>query len=388
MANTASVKKTDAASGNTAAEKTVKKSTSTKAAAKKTQTKAAASKSKAGAKKTVKPAKPYSLVIVESPAKAKTIEKFLGADYKVAASNGHIRDLPKSTMGVDIENNFEPKYIVIRGRASILKELKGYASKAQKVYLATDPDREGEAISWHIANLLELKDEDINRIEFNEITKNAVSNAILHPRAIDKNKVDAQQARRVLDRLVGYKLSPLLWKKVKRGLSAGRVQSVAVRIICDREKEIREFKPEEFWTITALLNSPEGKNFEAKFYGDAKAKIKLSCEADAKKVLAAVEGQDFLIDEVKKGTRKRNPSPPFTTSSLQQDASRKLGFSTKKTMMLAQVLYEGVKVSESDTVGLITYIRTDSVRISAEAKAMAKQYIEDNFGSRYAANNI
>lgn len=383
MANTASVKKTDAASGNTAAEKTVKKSTSTKAAAKKTQTKAAASKSKAGAKKAVKPAKPYSLVIVESPAKAKTIEKFLGADYKVAASNGHIRDLPKSTMGVDIENNFEPKYIVIRGRASILKELKGYASKAQKVYLATDPDREGEAISWHIANLLELKDEDINRIEFNEITKNAVSNAILHPRAIDKNKVDAQQARRVLDRLVGYKLSPLLWKKVKRGLSAGRVQSVAVRIICDREKEIREFKPEEFWTITALLKSPEEKEFEAKFYGDAKAKIKLSCEADAKKVLAAVEGQDFLIDEVKKGTRKRNPSPPFTTSSLQQDASRKLGFSTKKTMMLAQVLYEGVKVSESDTVGLITYIRTDSTRISDEAMAAAKEHIQKEFGSEY-----
>lgn len=383
MANTASAKKTDAASGNTAAEKTVKKSTSTKAAAKKTQTKAAASKSKAGAKKAVKPAKPYSLVIVESPAKAKTIEKFLGADYKVAASNGHIRDLPKSTMGVDIENNFEPKYIVIRGRASILKELKGYASKAQKVYLATDPDREGEAISWHIANLLELKDEDINRIEFNEITKNAVSNAILHPRAIDKNKVDAQQARRVLDRLVGYKLSPLLWKKVKRGLSAGRVQSVAVRIICDREKEIREFKPEEFWTITALLKSTEEKEFEAKFYGDAKAKIKLSCEADAKKVLAAVEGQDFLIDEVKKGTRKRNPSPPFTTSSLQQDASRKLGFSTKKTMMLAQVLYEGVKVSESDTVGLITYIRTDSTRISDEAMAAAKEHIQKEFGSEY-----
>jgi len=326
----------------------------------------------------------YDLVIVESPAKAKTIEKFLGKGYRVTASNGHIRDLPKSKIGVDIENNFNPSYIVIRGRSSILKSLKDEAAKADKVYLATDPDREGEAISWHIAELLNLDVKDTCRIEFNEITKSAVDRAIQHPRAIDIDRVNAQQARRILDRLVGYKLSPLLWQKVKKGLSAGRVQSVAVKLIVDRENEIRSFVPEEFWTITALLSDQQEKNtFECKYYGKAGKKIELKNEEQTNSVLEAIKGKPFTIENVKKGTKQKRPFAPFTTSSLQQDASRKLGFTTKKTMMIAQTLYEGVSISSTETVGLITYTRTDSTRISKEAQDASHDYILQKYGKEY-----
>lgn len=346
------------------------------ATAKKTTT------AKAGATKRSTTAAGKNLVIVESPAKAKTIEKFLGKDYSVLASNGHLRDLPKSKFGVDVENNFEPDYLTIRGKASIIRELKDEAKKARKVYLATDPDREGEAISWHIATLLDLDPAADCRIEFNEITKNAVVQAIDHPRAIDMQRVDAQQARRVLDRVVGYKLSPLLWKKVRRGLSAGRVQSVAVRIIVEREREIRAFVPEEYWTITASLKSGTSE-FEAKYYGPGGKKGALHNKEEADAVLAAVKGVPFVITEVKTGERRRHALPPFTTSFLQQAAGAKLGYTAKKTMMLAQRLYEGVPLENGASTGLITYMRTDSTRISKEAQEEARSYVHDRFGAGY-----
>ena len=326
----------------------------------------------------------YNLVIVESPAKAKTIEKFLGAGYKVTASNGRLIDLPKSKIGVDIENDFEPNYIVIRGRTQILNGLKKEAKTAKRVYLATDPDREGEAISWHIAKALEIGEGEQCRIEFNEITENAVKTAIQHPRTIDINKVNAQQARRVLDRLVGYKLSPLLWSKVRRGLSAGRVQSVAVRLIVDRENEIRDFKPREFWTIFAIFTDEKGKHpFEAKFFGKKGKKLEPATQEETEQIVSEIQAAEYRIEKVKKSTKQRRPYAPFTTSTLQQDAARKLGFTTKRTMMIAQGLYEGVKISETETVGLITYMRTDSLRISEDAIREATEYIETRWGGKY-----
>jgi len=323
-----------------------------------------------------------NLVIVESPAKAKTIEKFLGSSYKVRASNGHLRDLPKSKMGVDIENDFDPQYTTIRGKAELIKKLKTEAKKSDKVFLATDPDREGEAISWHISNLLGLDENEPHRIEFNEITKDAVKKAIKEPRKLNMDLVDAQQARRVLDRLVGYKLSPLLWRKVRKGLSAGRVQSVAVKIIVDREREIRDFKPEEFWTISAKLKK-SGQAFEARYHGQGGKKAKLENEAQANEVLDAVRDAAFLLADVKKGTRKKSAMPPFTTSTLQQAASARLGFTTKKTMMVAQMLYEGVPLKGGATTGLISYMRTDSMRVSNEAQAAAKEHIQATYGEKY-----
>lgn len=328
-------------------------------------------------------AKAKSLIIVESPAKARTISKFLGNKYKVKASMGHIRDLPKSQLGINIEKNFEPKYITIRGKGPILNEIKKEAKKADNILLATDPDREGEAISWHLAHLLGLKDMPC-RIEFNEITKNAVTNSIKKPRKIDENLVEAQQARRILDRLVGYKISPILWKKVRRGLSAGRVQSVAVRIICDREKEIVEFKPEEYWSIDALLEDPKSDiQFEAKLntINGKKAEIKNKVETD--KIISDLSKENFIVSKVKKGSRKRNPLPPFTTSSMQQEASSKLGFTAKKTMVIAQQLYEGLDIKGKGTVGLITYIRTDSTRLSDQSVKQARSYIDKSFGKEY-----
>ncbi|MDL2237558.1 type I DNA topoisomerase [Christensenellaceae bacterium OttesenSCG-928-K19] len=351
-----------------ATEKAAKKATEKKAAAKKT------TKKKAAPKK--------NLVIVESPAKAKTIEKFLGRNYAVRASNGHLCDLPKSKIGIDIEHNFEPQYTTIRGKAPLIKELKDQAKKSNKIFLATDPDREGEAISWHIANILNMDGDKECRIEFNEITKDAVTTAIKQPRKIDMQRVDAQQARRVLDRLVGYKLSPLLWRKVRKGLSAGRVQSVAVKVIVDREKEIEAFDPVEFWTISANLDK-NGKEFEAKYYGPGGKKAQLDKEEDAKKVLSDVAGAKFIIENVKSGTRKKNALPPFTTSFLQQAASGKLGYTAKKTMMLAQRLYEGVPLADGTTVGLITYMRTDSTRVSAEAQQSALEYVKEKYGAEY-----
>ncbi|MDI3529126.1 MAG: topoisomerase, partial [Thermoanaerobacter sp.] len=324
-----------------------------------------------------------SLVIVESPAKAKTISKFLGKNFKVAASMGHVRDLPKSQLGIDIENNFAPKYITIRGKGAIIENLKKEAKDADKIFLATDPDREGEAISWHIAQLLNLNIEEPCRIEFHEITKNAVQTALKSPRSIDLNLVDAQQARRILDRLVGYKISPLLWKKIKRGLSAGRVQSVAARLICDREREIEAFVPEEYWSITAILSDEKNSGkFEAKFYGTREDKVELKTKEDVDKILAALS-EEYIIDKVKTGVKKRNPSPPFITSTLQQEASRKLGFTAKKTMLIAQQLYEGVEIKGEGSVGLITYIRTDSTRVANEAKAEVYKYIVEKFGKEY-----
>ncbi|MEA4853581.1 MAG: type I DNA topoisomerase [Christensenella sp.] len=356
----------------------------------KTDGKAAPKKKAAAKKATTKTAKAAkgaasnkNLVIVESPAKAKTIEKFLGRNYTVRASNGHLRDLPKSTIGVDVENNFEPQYTTIRGKAQLIKGLKDEAKKSKTVYLATDPDREGEAISWHIANMLGISLDDVCRIEFNEITKDAVTNAIKQPRKIDMDRVDAQQARRVLDRLVGYKLSPLLWKKVKKGLSAGRVQSVAVKVIVDRENEIRNFKPEEFWTIGARLQK-DGQEFEARYYGAGGKKAKLEKQEDAQAVLDAVSGADFIVQKVNSGTRKKSALPPFTTSYLQQAAAGKLGFTAKKTMMLAQMLYEGVPLADGNTTGLITYMRTDSTRVSHEAQDAALSYIREKYGNDYA----
>lgn len=324
------------------------------------------------------------LVIVESPAKAKTIEKYLGKKYKVKASMGHVRDLPKSQMGVDIENNFEPKYITIRGKGPILKELKTAAKKAKKIYLAADPDREGEAIAWHLANSLDVDVNSDCRVVFNEITKEAIKESFKHPRPINKDLVDAQQARRILDRLVGYNISPLFWKKVKKGLSAGRVQSVAVKLIIDREKEIREFVPEEYWSITGEFLKGT-KSFEASFYGIDKEKLELKSEEQVKEVLGKLDGNRFIVESVTKRERKRNPAAPFTTSSLQQEAARKLNFRAKKTMMLAQQLYEGIDLGKEGTVGLITYMRTDSTRISDLAKDEAAQYIEQTYGKDYVA---
>jgi DNA topoisomerase-1 len=322
------------------------------------------------------------LVIVESPAKAKTIERYLGEKYKVKASMGHVRDLPKSQMGVDIENNYQPKYITIRGKGPILKELKSAAKKAKKIYLAADPDREGEAIAWHLAHSLDVDIHSDCRVVFNEITKDAITESFKHPRPINMHLVDAQQARRVLDRLVGYNISPLLWKKVKKGLSAGRVQSVAVRLIIDREREIKEFVPEEYWTITAEFMK-ENETFEAAFYGVSQEKVELKSEQDVKKVLEKIKGNTFKVESVTKKERKRNPALPFTTSSLQQEAARKLNFRAKKTMMLAQQLYEGIDLGKEGTVGLITYMRTDSTRISEFAQAEAQEYILKNFGEEY-----
>nr|WP_295973855.1 type I DNA topoisomerase [uncultured Bacillus sp.] len=322
------------------------------------------------------------LVIVESPAKAKTIEKYLGKKYKVKASMGHVRDLPKSQMGVDIENHFEPKYITIRGKGPILKELKTAAKRAKKIYLAADPDREGEAIAWHLANSLDMDIDSECRVVFNEITKDAIKESFKHPRPINKDLVDAQQARRVLDRLVGYNISPLFWKKVKKGLSAGRVQSVAVRLIIDREKEIREFIPEEYWSINGeFLKGAE--SFEALFYGIDKEKVELATEDQVKEVLSKMDGNRFIVDSVSKKERRRNPAAPFTTSSLQQEAARKLNFRAKKTMMLAQQLYEGIDLGKEGTVGLITYMRTDSTRISDVAREEAAGYIATTYGKDY-----
>lgn len=322
------------------------------------------------------------LVIVESPAKAKTIEKYLGKKFKVKASMGHIRDLPKSQMGVDTEHDFEPRYITIRGKGPILKELKQAAKKAKKVYLAADPDREGEAIAWHLANSLELDQSQELRVVFNEITKDAVKESFKHPRKIDMDLVDAQQARRILDRLVGYNISPILWKKVKKGLSAGRVQSVALRLIIDREKEINNFKPEEYWTIDG--NFKKGKQeFQANFYGVDGKKKKLSNAEEVKEVISRLKGKQFTVTDVTKKERYRNPAAPFTTSSLQQEAARKLNFRTRKTMMLAQQLYEGIALGKQGTVGLITYMRTDSTRIADSAIAEANQHIIEKYGKEF-----
>lgn len=330
-----------------------------------------------------------NLVIVESPAKAKTIGKFLGKDYKIEASMGHVRDLPKSQIGVDVEKNFEPKYITIRGKGDLLNKLKKEAKNAKKVFLATDPDREGEAISWHLANLLNIDENSVCRITFNEITKNAVKNAIKSPRKIDMDLVDAQQARRVLDRIVGYKISPLLWKKVRKGLSAGRVQSVATRLICDREEEIENFNPEEYWSITAKLSKlNSAAAFDAKFHGTKNEKIELKNEKQVNDILKSINGKKYQIQKIKKSEKKRTPAPPFITSTLQQEASRKLGFTTKKTMMLAQQLYEGIEVKNHGAVGLVTYIRTDSTRIASEAQQEARNYIKDKFGEKYLPEEI
>lgn len=327
------------------------------------------------------------LIIVESPAKANTIKKFLGGSTKVVASMGHIRDLPKSKLGIDIEHDFEPEYINIRGKGDLIKSLKTDAKKAKKVYLATDPDREGEAIAWHLAKILENDKDKITRVTFNEITKTAVQKAIKEPRNIDLNTVDAQQARRVLDRIVGYKISPILWKKVKRGLSAGRVQSVAVKLIVDRENEIESFIPEEYWNIYADLKDEKSKKqFETRFYGKNGKKQEIHSKEEIDQILKTIEKAKYTVSEVKKGEKKRNPAPPFTTSTMQQEASRKLGFTLKKTMSVAQGLYEGVKIAEKGTVGLITYMRTDSTRISEEARAAAKTQIVATYGEEYYEN--
>lgn len=324
------------------------------------------------------------LVIVESPAKVKTIKKFLGNNYEVAASNGHVRDLPKSTLGIDVEHDYEPKYITIRGKGDILANLRKLVKKADKVYLATDPDREGEAISWHLANALKLEDKDINRISFNEITKNAVKASIKEPRKIDMNLVNAQQSRRMLDRMVGYKISPLLWAKIKRGLSAGRVQSVALRIICDREEEINAFIPEEYWTIDAILNI-EGmkKPVTARLTSDSNGKVTIGSEEDVNRIMKDLEGCDFAVDDIKNSERVKKAPLPFTTSTLQQEAAKTLNFSTQKTMRIAQQLYEGVDIKGQGTVGIITYLRTDSTRVSEEADLAAREFIRDNYGETY-----
>ena len=326
------------------------------------------------------------LVIVESPAKVKTIKKFLGPNYEVAASNGHVRDLPKSQLGIDVEHDYEPKYITIRGKGDILANLRKEVKKAEKVYLATDPDREGEAISWHLTNALNLEKngKKIYRITFNEITKNAVKESLKHPREIDMGLVDAQQARRELDRMVGYRISPLLWAKVKRGLSAGRVQSVALRMICDREDEINAFIPEEYWTLDASFKIPgEKKLLTAKYYGTTSQKQNLTCAEDVEKVKKELEGAAYQVTDVKKGERVKKAPLPFTTSTLQQEASKVLNFSTQKTMRLAQQLYEGIDIKGNGTVGVITYLRTDSTRVSEEAEHQAALYIEKAYGPEY-----
>lgn len=328
-----------------------------------------------------------NLVIVESPAKAKTIKKFLGNNYEVVASNGHIRDLPKSQMGIDVENNFEPKYITIRGKGELLANLRKKVKKADKVYLATDPDREGEAISWHLSKALNLEDKTYKRITFNEITKNAVKGSLKDARDIDMNLVDAQQARRVLDRLVGYEISPLLWAKIKRGLSAGRVQSVALRLICDREDEINSFIPEEYWTLEASVCAEGSKKpFLAKLQKTPKGKAEIHSREEMEQVLEALKDSSFTVKELKKSTRTKKSPLPFTTSTLQQEAARKLNFATGKTMRIAQQLYEGVDVKGRGSVGLITYLRTDSVRISEEANTAAVDYIVDKYGKEYVGS--
>ena len=324
------------------------------------------------------------LVIVESPAKVKTIKKFLGKNYEVMASNGHVRDLPKSQLGIDVEGDFEPKYITIRGKGEILAKLRKEVKKAEKIYLATDPDREGEAISWHLSKALKLDDKDVKRISFNEITKNAVKESLKNPRQIDMDLVDAQQARRVLDRMVGYEISPLLWAKVKRGLSAGRVQSVALRIVCDREEEINAFIPEEYWSLDAeILAEGEKKPIAAKLYAKGKDKISISSKDEMDKIIKEIEHQKFKVLDIKKSERVKKAPLPFTTSTLQQEASKALNFPISKTMRIAQQLYEGVDIKGQGTVGLITYLRTDSVRISDEADAMARSFIEENYGEQY-----
>ena len=326
------------------------------------------------------------LVIVESPAKVKTIKKFLGKNYEVVASNGHVRDLPKSQMGIDVEHDYEPKYITIRGKGDILAKLRKEVKKADKVYLATDPDREGEAISWHLSQALKLDGKNVRRISFNEITQNAVKASLKQPRDIDMNLVNAQQTRRILDRIVGYKISPLLWAKVKRGLSAGRVQSVALRIICDREDEINAFIPEEYWTLDAKLKADgEKKPLTAKFHGDENGKLAITCREEADRIMDEIRGERFEVLEVKKGERVKKAPLPFTTSTLQQEASKTLNFPISKTMRIAQQLYEGVDVKGQGTVGLITYLRTDSVRISDEADADARAYIAQNYGEEFVA---
>lgn len=336
-----------------------------------------------------------NLVIVESPSKAKTIGKFLGSKYKVIASVGHVRDLPKSKLGIDLENDFEPQYISIRGKGDVIKELKKEAKKADKVYLATDPDREGEAISWHIAHILGIDPTEKCRIVFNEITKNAIKNAVKNPRAIDEKLVDAQQARRVLDRLVGYQISPLLWRKIRRGLSAGRVQSATLKLICDRENAINAFEPEEYWNITATLSEQKPqkgksatKKFTAKLIEKNSKKIAVKNKETADIIASELNEHDYIVKKIEKKERRKKPYAPFTTSSLQQDAANKLGFFTKRTMMVAQQLYEGVEVKGKGTIGLVTYIRTDSVRISEEAKAAAKDFIEQKYGKEYYADNV
>ncbi len=344
-----------------------------------------ATKTKATTKKsTKKKATPKkNLVIVESPAKAKTIEKYLGRNYKVVASVGHIRDLKKSSMSIDFDNNYEPQYINIRGKGPLINDLKKEAKKAKKVYLASDPDREGEAISWHLAHILNLDETDNNRVVFNEITKDAVKNAFVEPRQIDMDLVDAQQARRVLDRIVGYSISPILWKKVKKGLSAGRVQSVALKLIIDRENEIKVFKPEEYWTIDGAFKKGTRK-FQASFYGLDGKKMKLSNNEDVKQVLARITSDDFLVEKVEKKERRRNAPLPYTTSSMQQDAANKINFRTRKTMMVAQQLYEGIGLGSAGHQGLITYMRTDSTRISPVAQNDAANFITERFGANYS----
>lgn len=328
------------------------------------------------------------LVIVESPTKVKTIKKFLGANYEVAASNGHVRDLPKSQLGIDVENDYEPKYITIRGKGEVLAALRKSAKKADKVFLATDPDREGEAISWHLSKALKLEEKNIYRITFNEITKTAVKDSLKKPRKLDMDLVDAQQARRILDRMVGYRISPVLWAKVKRGLSAGRVQSVALRIIADREEEINAFIPEEYWTMDAVFDVPgEKKPLTAKFYGTEKGKLLIHSKEELDQILEDLKDAEYRIADVKKGERIKKAPVPFTTSTLQQEASKVLNFSTQKTMKVAQQLYEGIDIKGKGTVGLITYLRTDSTRISDEADQAARSYVERQYGSEYVAKN-
>ena len=324
------------------------------------------------------------LVIVESPAKAKNIKGYLGKGYEVVASMGHVRDLPSARLSVDVEHDFAPKYAIIKGKEAFVKDLKKKADKSDYVYLATDPDREGEAISWHLANILELDLKDKNRVTFNEITKHGVTEGMENPRSIDIDLVDAQQARRILDRLIGYKLSPFISQKIRRGLSAGRVQSVALRLVVDREEEIRAFVPQEYWSIDAkFTNPPSKKVFAAAIYGKDGKKIKINSKEESDKILSELDGAEYTVASVKKGTRKKSPTPPFITSTLQQEASRRLSFQARRTMKAAQELYEGLDVKGLGTVGLITYMRTDSLRISDEARAAGNQFILDNYGEKY-----
>lgn len=366
------------------AETVTKSAAAKKTVAKSKTDKKTASAAKKTSKKTKKAKK--NLVIVESPAKASTITKFLGKNYMVMASMGHVRDLPKSQLGVDIENDYEPKYITIRGKGELLSALRKEAKNADKIYLATDPDREGEAISWHLITALNLDEEKTDRITFNEITKDAVEKSIKNARGIDMNLVNAQQARRVLDRIVGYPVSNLLWQKVKGRLSGGRVQSAALKMICDREDEIRSFIPEEYWTVSAFVNDSSGNEFEAKLYGTSDGKIELKSKKDTDNVLNAINNKDFVVKEVRRSEKTRKPYPPFTTSTLQQEASKYLNFTAQKTMMLAQQLYEGVEIKGEGTVGLVSYIRTDSVRVSDEAYEQVTDYIKNNIGEKYLPN--